>query len=62
MRLLTDVEACEYIRIRNRQFYAWRIQELIPFIRIGRTVRYRQTDLDAAFASLTITLGRKSNI
>ena len=57
MRLLTDVEACEYIRIRNRQFYAWRIQELIPFIRIGRAVRYCQTDLDAAIASLTFTLG-----
>jgi excisionase family DNA binding protein len=54
-RLLTDVEACEYLRIRNRQLYAWRMQGLIPFIRIGRAVRYRQQDLDAALDSLTVT-------
>jgi excisionase family DNA binding protein len=54
-RLLTDVEACEYLRIRNRQLYAWRMQGLIPFIRIGRAVRYRQSDLDAALDSLTVT-------
>lgn len=54
-RLLTDVEACEYLRIRNRQLYAWRIQGLIPFIRIGRAVRYRQSDLETALDSLTVT-------
>ncbi len=54
-RLLTDVEACEYLRIRNRQLYAWRMQGLIPFIRIGRAVRYRQSDLNAALDSLTVT-------
>jgi excisionase family DNA binding protein len=54
-RLLTDVEACEYLRIRNRQLYAWRMQGLIPFIRIGRAVRYRQSELDAALDSLTVT-------
>lgn len=54
-RLLTDVEACEYLRIRNRQLYAWRMQGLIPFIRIGRAVRYRQSDLDVALDSLIVT-------
>jgi excisionase family DNA binding protein len=54
-RLLTDVEACEYLRIRNRQLYAWRMQGLIPFIRIGRAVRYRQSDLNTALDSLTVT-------
>jgi len=54
-RLLTDVEACEYLRIRNRQLYAWRMQGLIPFIRIGRAVRYRQSDLDATLDSLIVT-------
>ena len=53
-RLLTDVEACDYLRIRNRQLYAWRMQGLIPFIRIGRALRYRQSDLDAALDSLTV--------
>ncbi len=53
-RLLTDLEACEYLRIRNRQLYAWRMQGLIPFIRIGRAIRYRHRDLDAALDALTI--------
>lgn len=53
-RLLTDLEACEYLRIRNRQLYAWRMQGLIPFIRIGRAIRYRQRDLDAALDALTL--------
>ena len=59
-RLLTDVEACEYLRIRNRQLYAWRMQGLIPFIRIGRAVRYRQSDLDAALDCLTVSLGQNA--
>jgi excisionase family DNA binding protein len=53
-RLLTDVEACEYLRIRNRQLYAWRMQGLIPFIRIGRAIRYRQRDLDTALDALSV--------
>lgn len=53
-RLLTDLEACEYLRIRPRQLYSWRIQGLIPFIRIGRALRYRQSDLDRALDALTI--------
>lgn len=54
-RLLTDLEACEYLRIRNRQLYAWRMQGLIPFIRIGRAIRYRQRDLDAVLDALTVS-------
>ena len=53
-RLLTDLEACEFLRIRNRQLYAWRMQGVIPFIRIGRSVRYRQRDLDATLDRMTI--------
>lgn len=54
-RLLTDEEACEYLRIRNRQLYAWRMQGFIPFIRIGRAIRYRKSDLEAALDCLTVT-------
>lgn len=57
-RLLTDVEACEYLCIRNRQLYAWRMQGLIPFIRIGRAIRYRLRDLDAALDVLTVSKGQ----
>jgi excisionase family DNA binding protein len=52
--LLTDEEACNYLRIRQRQLYSWRMLGLIPFIRIGRSIRYRQRDLDAAIEALTV--------
>ena len=53
-RLLTDVEACEYLRIRQRQLFAWRQQGFVPFIRIGRAIRYRKRDLDAALDAMTV--------
>jgi len=52
--LLTDEEACNYLRIRQRQLYSWRMQGVIPFIRIGRSIRYRLRDLDAAIAAMTV--------
>ena len=52
--LLTDEEACNYLRIRQRQLYSWRMQGVIPFIRIGRSIRYRLRDLDAAIDAMTV--------
>jgi excisionase family DNA binding protein len=53
--LLTDREACEYLRLCPRQLYALRKRGLIPFVRIGgRTVRYRLRDLDAAIEAMTV--------
>ena len=52
--LLTDQEACNHLRISQRQLYTWRMQGAIPFIRIGRSVRYRMRDLDAAIDALTV--------
>ena len=54
--LLTDEEACQYLRIRQRQLYAWRMAGIIPFIRIGRSIRYRIQDLDAAIESMRVTV------
>lgn len=53
--LLTDEEACNYLRIRQRQLYSWRMLGVIPFIRIGRSIRYRLRDLDAAIEAMTVT-------
>jgi excisionase family DNA binding protein len=52
--LLTDEEACNYLRIRQRQLYSWRMQGVIPFIRIGRSIRYRLRDLAAAVDAMTV--------
>ena len=53
--LLTDREACEYLRLCPRHLYALRKRGLIPFVKIGgRTVRYRLRDLDAAIEAMTV--------
>ena len=52
--LLTDEEACQYLRIRQRQLYSWRMSGIIPFIRIGRSIRYRLRDLEAAIEAMTV--------
>ena len=40
------------LRFRQRQLYTYRMQGVIPFIRIGRSIRYRLRDLDAALQRL----------
>jgi len=52
--LLLEQEACNHLRIRQRQLYSWRMQGVIPFIRIGRSVRYRLSDLEAAIDAMTV--------
>lgn len=52
--LLTDQEACQYLRIRPRQLYTWRVAGMIPFIRIGRSIRYRRSDLEALIDAMTV--------
>ena len=67
-RLLTETEACEYLRVRPRQLFNWRMSGLVPFIRIGRAIRFRVTDLDSAIDRMTInsippvvSIGQTSN-
>ena len=53
--LLTEREACEYLRLCPRHLFALRKRGLIPFVKIGgRTVRYRLRDLDAAIDAMTV--------
>jgi hypothetical protein len=55
--LLTELEACEFLRIRPRQLYAWRKLGLIPFVRINRSVRYRRGELEAALDAMSVRGG-----
>lgn len=50
---MTEFEACEFLRIRPRQLYTWRVQGRLPFIRISRSIRYRRSDLEAALDAMT---------
>ena len=47
-RLLTEGEVCEYLRIKPRQLYAWRMQGFIPYIKIGKALRFRRSEVEAA--------------
>jgi len=53
-RLLTEAEVCDYLRIRPRQLYTWRREGLIPYIKIGKALRFRRADIDAALEKLRI--------
>ena len=47
-QLLTEAQAAEYLNISIRTLQAWRVQGGGPrYSKLGRSVRYRQRDLDA---------------
>jgi hypothetical protein len=52
--IFTEVEACEFLRIRPRQLYPWRNEGLNPFTRIGRPVRHRRRGLEAALDAMSV--------
>jgi excisionase family DNA binding protein len=53
-RLLTEPEVCEYLRIRPRQLYTWRMEGMIPYFKIGKALRFRKSDIDATLEKLRI--------
>lgn len=44
-RMLTKQETAEYFRVEERTIEMWMKARLIPYVRIGRTVRFRMSDL-----------------
>lgn len=54
--LLTDKEAAAYLNLSPSTLAVWRCtkRQDLPFIKLGRAVRYRQTDLDKWLESQTI--------
>jgi excisionase family DNA binding protein len=60
--LLTEIEACEFLRIRPRQLYAWRKQGLIPYVRISRSVRYRRSELEAALDTMSVRVPTQGHL
>ena len=52
--LFTDNELAAYLRVCRRQLYSWRMSGLIPYIKIGKAVRFRLSDVESALASKTI--------
>jgi len=51
--IMTEHEAADYLRIKTRQLYNWRMAGLIPFMRIGRAIRFCKSTIDNALARMT---------
>lgn len=52
--LVTESEVCDFLRIRPRQLLAWRRDGLIPYIKIGKALRFRLSDIERALEEMTI--------
>jgi excisionase family DNA binding protein len=44
-RLLTTSEACELLRCSKPTLHRWKKAGLVPFLKIGVNIRYRESDL-----------------
>jgi excisionase family DNA binding protein len=51
--LITSIEAAEYLGITPKTLEVWRSTKRyhIPYIKVGRLVRYRKSDLEAFLLS-----------
>lgn len=56
-RLLTAEEAAEFLGIAHQTLSVWRSTGRydLPYIKVGRNVRYRLSDLEAFLAANTVT-------
>ena len=52
--LVTEIELSNYMRICRRQLYNWRMAGLIPYIKLGKSVRFRLSDVEHVLETLTI--------
>ncbi len=59
--LFTPPEAAAYIGVTENTLSVWRCvgRYAIPFIKVGRLVRYRRSDLEAWLESRTLNTGGK---
>lgn len=44
-KLLTTAEACAFLRCSRPTIHRWKREGLVPFVRIGSCIRYRESDL-----------------
>ena len=56
-RLMTRKEAADYLGVKARTLEIWAStgRHRIPYVRIGREVRYRKSDLDKVIDRLMVT-------
>jgi len=54
-QLLTDKKVAERFNVSVRTVIDWRNAGKIPFIRLGRSIRYRRESIDALLEKLEIS-------
>ena len=54
--LLSEAEAAELLNVKPATLSVWRCTRRYPlrYVKVGRYVRYRQSDIDAFLASRTV--------
>jgi excisionase family DNA binding protein len=52
-QLITEKQVCAYLNVSKRNLYCWRMAGLIPYLKIGRAVRYRPADVEATLKRMT---------
>ena len=53
-QLFTERQLCEWLNVSKRNLFCWRMAGLIPYIKIGRAVRFRAADVERVLSTLTI--------
>jgi len=55
--LLTAEETAKLLGVKAQSLAIWRMnEENLPFIKVGRLVRYRRTDIEAWITSRTVAV------
>lgn len=44
-RLLTSAETCKFLRCSKPTLHRWKMAGIVPFVRLGSNIRYRESDL-----------------
>ncbi len=47
-QLMTDKEVSAYLNVCRRSLFNWRKAGLIPYIKLGKSVRFRVNEVEAA--------------
>lgn len=60
--LFSDDQAADYLSVKKHTLAVWRTtgRYNLPFVKIGRSVRYRKSDLDAFVDRRTVGAGHAS--
>ena len=52
--MLTEKQVAAYLSITPRHLYSWRMAGFIPYYKIGRAIRFRKAEVDAALARMRV--------